>query len=289
MSMPRKASVTVRKPLILGSYAFKMNTLEKKNYGEMTHRWTCLLRSPKGEDLSYFIKKVIFELDPSFLNSKRTLLHPPYEVSEAGWGEFFICVKLYFVDETIEPVKLTHYLKSVLVRKLNKLFLYFVNYRSNLQLNPMDPNHSSICVASETYDECLFHEPYEWFYEKLMGGPQNPPQPHRLQEYFLNLAPREKEQIKFYTGCQAYIQTLTRQLMVEATLLTKEIQASQQQVHALMPAVASTNSSETANAKGLPYSEAASEAQNIRDEESSQYSSQTYLASAHSEESREGQ
>ena len=34
-------------------------------------------------------------------------MKPPYEVSETGWGEFEIIIKIYFVDPTERPV--SHY------------------------------------------------------------------------------------------------------------------------------------------------------------------------------------
>ncbi|CDJ38590.1 hypothetical protein, conserved, partial [Eimeria tenella] len=61
-----RKGLTIRKPLIMGTYAFKLTQAEKRRHNDMTHKWTCLLRSPDGEDISHFIKKVVFELDPSF-------------------------------------------------------------------------------------------------------------------------------------------------------------------------------------------------------------------------------
>lgn len=37
----------------------------------MTHKWVCLLRSPDNENMSHYIRKVQFDLDPSFLNPRR--------------------------------------------------------------------------------------------------------------------------------------------------------------------------------------------------------------------------
>ena len=61
---------------------------EKRRHNDMTHKWTCLLRSPDGEDISYFIKKVVFELDPSFVNprrSKRTAKGLGFKVLRSGF------------------------------------------------------------------------------------------------------------------------------------------------------------------------------------------------------------
>ena len=53
---------------------------EKRRHNDMTHKWTCLLRSPDGEDISHFIKKVVFELDPSFVNPRRSPITQGFRV-----------------------------------------------------------------------------------------------------------------------------------------------------------------------------------------------------------------
>jgi YEATS domain-containing protein 4 len=37
--------------------------------------------------------------------------HPPYEVTETGWGEFEIVIKIYFQDPTEKSVTLYHHLQ----------------------------------------------------------------------------------------------------------------------------------------------------------------------------------
>ncbi|CBZ54834.1 YEATS family protein, related [Neospora caninum Liverpool] len=179
--------LTVRKTFVLGSYAFRLSPVEKKKYNDMTHKWTCLLRALNGEDLTYCVKKVVFELDPSFVNPKRTLTHPPYEVSEAGWGEFQISVKL----------------------------------------NPEGGHVVGPCVAAETLDEVLIHEPKESFYDVLMEGPHKPAAPHALEKYFLQQQPRFDEQMKLLMGAQGFVQEESMSLMSEAFALTNRIRQLQ--------------------------------------------------------------
>ncbi|KAL8433455.1 hypothetical protein Efla_001273 [Eimeria flavescens] len=149
----------------------------------MTHKWTCLLRSPEGEDISYFIKKVVFELDPSFVNPRRTLTAPPYEVSEAGWGEFCLTARIFLVDESLPPVEMSHFL------------------RLNLPGTSQGP-----CVASETYDELLIYEPSDWFYDKVTSAPLTLAPPHPLSPYFLQTASVEESQLQLCLGLQGYVQ-----------------------------------------------------------------------------------
>lgn len=76
-----------------------------------THEWTCLLRSVDGEDLSVFVKKVVFVLHPSFAQPQRVVEIPPFEVSEIGWGEFEITARIYFHDPDEKVVEIKHYLQ----------------------------------------------------------------------------------------------------------------------------------------------------------------------------------
>ncbi|EPR60080.1 Gas41, putative [Toxoplasma gondii ME49] len=197
--------LTVRKTFVLGSYAFRLSPVEKKKYNDMTHKWTCLLRALNGEDLTYCVKKVVFELDPSFVNPKRTLTHPPYEVSEAGWGEFQISVKVHFLDDSLPPAELRHFLR----------------------LNPEGGHVVGPCVAAETLDEVLIHEPKESFYDVLMEGPHKPAAPHHLEKFFLQQQPRFDEQMKLLMGAQGVVQAESMSLMSEAFALTHRIRQLQ--------------------------------------------------------------
>ena len=40
--------------------------------------------------------QVVFQLHPSFDNPTREYMHPPYEITETGWGEFEIAVIVNF-------------------------------------------------------------------------------------------------------------------------------------------------------------------------------------------------
>lgn len=57
-----------------------------------------------NEDFSIYIKKVHFKLHESYLNCSRTISKIPFEVSETGWGEFEVVIKIYFQDPNERPV-----------------------------------------------------------------------------------------------------------------------------------------------------------------------------------------
>ncbi|PWN48947.1 protein AF-9 [Violaceomyces palustris] len=64
------------------------------------------------DDISHFIKRVQFKLHDTYAQPTRNIDKPPYSVTETGWGEFEIQVKIFFIPEANEkPVTLFHHLK----------------------------------------------------------------------------------------------------------------------------------------------------------------------------------
>lgn len=119
-----------------------------------THKWSVFVKGVDGEDISYWLKKVQFKLHETYPDSLRTLESPPFEVTETGWGEFEVQIKLYFVAEANEkPQNLYHGLK---------LHPYGADAES--QRARKDP------IVSQHYEEVLFNEPVEVFYDLLTSG-----------------------------------------------------------------------------------------------------------------------
>lgn len=58
----------------------------------------------ENEDMSNYVKKVHFKLHESYANPNRIVTKPPYEITETGWGEFEIVIKIYFHDSNERPV-----------------------------------------------------------------------------------------------------------------------------------------------------------------------------------------
>lgn len=64
------------------------------------------------DDISHFIRRVQFKLHESFPQAVRTCDRPPYQVTETGWGEFEVQIKIWWVAESGEkPLQTFHYLK----------------------------------------------------------------------------------------------------------------------------------------------------------------------------------
>ncbi|CAK5055883.1 unnamed protein product [Meloidogyne enterolobii] len=101
----------VIKPLIYGNYAV---IFPQKNSKGHTHKWTIFIRPyDRDEDLSIYIRKVQFRLHESYPNNVRIVEKAPFELSETGWGEFDIQIKLYFTDVNEKPVcRFLHFILS---------------------------------------------------------------------------------------------------------------------------------------------------------------------------------
>lgn len=67
-----------------------------------SHKWTVYVRGATNEDLGVVIKRVVFQLHPSFNNPVRVVEAPPFELSECGWGEFEIGISLFFQSDVCE-------------------------------------------------------------------------------------------------------------------------------------------------------------------------------------------
>ena len=79
---------------------------------------------------------------------------PPFEVEETGWGEFEIAIKFYFVPESTEkPQTVWHGLK---------LHPYGDDVEGQKERRET--------VKSICYEEVLFNEPVEQFYDLMTGG-----------------------------------------------------------------------------------------------------------------------
>ncbi|XP_059483906.1 YEATS domain-containing protein 4 [Neocloeon triangulifer] len=105
----RIKGVTIVKPIVYGNFARWFG--KKREEDGHTHQWTVYVKPFTNEDMSKFIKKVHFKLHESYPNPSRVVVRPPYEVTETGWGEFEITIKIHFHDPNERPVTLYHILK----------------------------------------------------------------------------------------------------------------------------------------------------------------------------------
>ncbi|KAI5286451.1 NuA4 histone H4 acetyltransferase complex and the SWR1 complex subunit [Ascosphaera acerosa] len=152
----RVKGVQVFRPFVFGTEAqpFGPDDRPAGIPADHTHKWRIFVAGVDGADVSYWLKKVQFKLHETYAQCVRNVERPPFEVHETGWGEFEIQVKLYFVPESLEkPQTLWH----------------------TLTLHPYGEDAEGRkarreVVRSVNYEEVVFNEPVEQFYDTLTGG-----------------------------------------------------------------------------------------------------------------------
>jgi len=159
----RVRGVSIFRPFVYGSEAqpFDPDNRPPDAPADHTHQWRVFVKGINDEDISYWLKKVQFKLHETYAQAVRTIEQPPFEVTETGWGEFEIQIKLYFVPESTEkPQTLWHSLK---------LHPYGHDIEGKRERREK--------VISQNYEEVIFNEPVELFYDILTGGsfPGQPP------------------------------------------------------------------------------------------------------------------
>ncbi len=202
---------SIEKPFVYGSSAFWLGKQAAEN--QHSHRWSVFLRGLENEDLSYFIKSVTFGLHESFTEANRTISTPPFEVHETGWGEFSVSIKVQFHDESIPMVVLQHQLK---------LFP-----PPGTQATTKKP------VMSEVYDEFVFHNPAETFYQQLLSGPRRRFDTHQLNPFWTTkeFAREETSQLIKLTAAQTNVKSRLERERQKLFLLEQEINQLTSKIH----------------------------------------------------------
>lgn len=117
--------VTIIKSIVYGNVARYFG--KKREEDGHTHQWTVYVKPFHNEDMSTYVKKVHFKLHESYNNPNRIVTKPPYEVTETGWGEFDIVIKIYFHDPNERPVSEFSLSLSDIIRFIDTLYiLYFI-------------------------------------------------------------------------------------------------------------------------------------------------------------------
>ncbi|KAK7093862.1 YEATS domain-containing protein 4-like [Littorina saxatilis] len=133
----RIKGLTIIKPIVYGNVARYFG--KKREEDGHTHQWTIYLKPYRNEDMSAYVKKVHLKLHESYPNHNRVIMKPPYEVTETGWGEFEVIIKIYFNDPNERPVTIYHLLK---------LF----QSETDIMLGKKS-------LVAEYYDELVFQDP----------------------------------------------------------------------------------------------------------------------------------
>ncbi|KAF8450251.1 yeats family protein [Boletus edulis BED1] len=177
----RVRGVTIHRPIIYGNTATVLTPAEKELAPEgHTHRWTVAVRGAAStpvsddvggaDDLGYFIKRVTFKLHETYANPSRNVDKPPFEVSETGWGEFEIQIRINFVAESGEKaITFYHHLK------LHPWTITFPIPGTAFPVEPEIPSPENAAklgpVHSWQYDELVFTDPFQSFLTLLTAHP----------------------------------------------------------------------------------------------------------------------
>ncbi|CCU76023.1 transcription initiation factor IIF auxiliary subunit/AF-9 protein [Blumeria hordei DH14] len=156
----RVKGVQIYRPFIYGTTSKAFSAENPKPVGtpaEHTHSWTVFVKGVDDADISYWCKKVQFKLHDSIPNHLRTIEDVPpggaFETHATGWGEFDISVKIYYVPESNEkPQSLYHHLV---------LHPYGESEEEREKMRKQPE------IRAWVYEEQLFNEPYENFYNLL--------------------------------------------------------------------------------------------------------------------------
>ncbi|KAK2465989.1 hypothetical protein APHAL10511_001630 [Amanita phalloides] len=170
----RVRGLTIHRPVIYGNTARLLTAEERKTAPQdHTHRWTVAVRSAASvsdsdivggaDDISYFIKRVTFKLHDTYPNPTRTVEKHPFEVTETGWGEFEVQIRITFMQEAGEKnLTLYHHIK---------LHPWTVTPPVGEQAENPPANTLDEPVHSWQYDEIVFHDPYQNFLNILTQHP----------------------------------------------------------------------------------------------------------------------
>ena len=168
----RVKGVTVVKPIIFGNISQHFG--KKRESDGHTHDWKVYVKPYENEDMSSYVKKVQFRLHESYPNQNRVVSKPPYEVSETGWGEFEIQIRIHFNDVAEKPVTFYHVLK--LFHNNPSAAGSSTSPSAAGASSGSSTEHSTTTTAmiqgrksviSECYDEIIFQDPTHYMYTLL--------------------------------------------------------------------------------------------------------------------------
>ena len=178
----RAKGVQIFRPFIYGTTARlfdeKTNPKPAGVPEDHTHSWTVFVKGVDDTDITYWLRRVQFKLHESIPNHVRSKLPSgrwslphsadgfvviegekgkAFQIHETGWGEFEIAIKLYYVPESSEkPQTIYHHLRLHPYGRTEE-------EREAMRASGQD-------VTSWVYEEQLFNEPYDPFYDILTSG-----------------------------------------------------------------------------------------------------------------------
>lgn len=163
----RLRGVCIVKGILFGNVSHHLG--KKRELDGHTHEWKVYVKPVDNEDMSPYVKKVQFRLHESYANQNRIVSKPPYEVSESGWGEFEIQIRIHFNDANEKPVTFYHVLKLFHNSSSGGGGGGTGEGGSGSSNVPHGGTTTAVIqgrksVISECYDEILFQDPTHYLY-----------------------------------------------------------------------------------------------------------------------------
>lgn len=166
----RVKGTQVSRPFVYGTTARPFDSVKNPKPDGVpdnhTHSWTAFLKGVDDTDITYWLSKVQFKLHDSYKDGPR-MIHgeygKPFVIHETGWGEFEIAIKMHYVQESGEkPHTVYHNLK---------LHAFGNDDEQKVQKENGE-------IRSWVYEEQIFNEPFEHFFDILTTGAIPPSDPN---------------------------------------------------------------------------------------------------------------
>uniref|UniRef100_A0A6I8P5Q5 YEATS domain containing 4 n=1 Tax=Ornithorhynchus anatinus TaxID=9258 RepID=A0A6I8P5Q5_ORNAN len=198
----RVKGVTIVKPIVYGNVARYFG--KKREEDGHTHQWTVYVKPYRNEDMSAYVKKIQFKLHESYGNPLRVVTKPPYEITETGWGEFEIIIKIFFIDPNERPPRICQVPSaSKRCRQLGsmpdaKRNSHMVTLYHLLKLFQSDTNAmlGKKTVVSEFYDEMIFQDPTAMMQQLLTTSRQLTLGAYKHETEFAELEVKTREKLE---------------------------------------------------------------------------------------------
>lgn len=166
----RVKDICVTRPIMYGNTTVPLEAADRRRDTppDHTHKWTVFVRDPSGkDDLGYVIKRVVFKLHDTYPQPTRVIEQPPFELTETGWGEFEIQIRILFASCAGE--------KQLVLHHHLKLHPYGPEFQKQLAAGEIELTAAGVpraqAVQSILYDELVFTEPTEAMLELLTSRP----------------------------------------------------------------------------------------------------------------------
>ena len=159
-SNKRVKNTRVSRPFIIGSEAWNLTPQNHPDPVPEGHTkgWRVYVKGlENGPEITSWLKKVQFKLHHTYADASRTVETLPFEVSETGYGEFEVELRLYFDSSSGEKAQY----------RFHRLRLE--PYGDEAQQARQREKNS---VVAETCEIVEFNEPSQDFFAKLTGEEQ---------------------------------------------------------------------------------------------------------------------